>query len=572
MRIRIFASICFFCMAVVIGGLAYVQIGKYQRYKIMSEENRLRIIPLMAPRGRIFDRNEIVLAKDNLCFEVSVLYGQIKDEEKLENILRSVLGVSQNDIKANIKKSKKQPYVSIPIADDIDIGQAIAIEEETMDCPGLLLEASCKRCYIYGKTMSNVIGYLGLINRAEFEKLKQYGYLLNDIVGRDGVEKYYDEYLRGKYGGKQIEVDHFGRECATLGFKEPISGMDIYLTIDIALQKFCEELLKDKKGAITVIDPETGQVFAMVSAPSYAPDIFIEKNNKKGLETLFKNKNYPMLNRAIAAAYPPGSVIKGVVATAALEEKVVTSEKSFECPGFFLLGGITFHCWLEKGHGMERLKEALRDSCNVYFFNAGLLLGEEKIAGYMKKFGIGECSGIDLPGEIPGILPTRDWKKKFFKESWYKGDTANYSIGQGYLLATPIQIARMMSVFANKGYLVRPYVTEKIGKVIVGSVKRVNVGISSESLEKVRRALKEVVNHERGTGMKARLDEITVAGKTGTAQTSRGISHGWFAGFAPFDNPKLTVVVFDEYGSKGGFYAAETAGQIFKKAHELGLL
>ena len=572
MRTRIFALILIIFLLILLVGLVYIQIGMHERYRVLSEENRLKIVPLMAPRGSIFDRNGEVLVKDVLSFNACVLYNKIKDVDSLINILSSVLEVPKEAIRENIKKSKKQPYSLTCIALDIGIERAIPLEEVAMDYPGLLLEVSAKREYVHGKTASNILGYLGYINRSEFEKLKHYGYKINDLVGRDGIEKYYDDYLRGTHGGKQVEVDHFGREVSTMGLKEPSTGRDVYLTIDLELQEFCDGLLEEKRGAIIVMDSDTGAVLAMANAPSYDPAIFIESERRPEVAVVLKDKNYPLLNRAIAGAYPPGSVFKVVTATAALEAGVVNEATSFNCIGHYTLGKIIFRCWRKGGHGIQMMNDGIKNSCNVYFFNLGRLLGVDKLSKFAEKFGLGARTGIDLPGEKSGLVPTPRWKRKRFNENWYKGDTLNYSIGQGYLLCSPLQIVRVMSVFANGGYLVKPYLVSKVGGVPLETVEKTDLEISDSSFQAVRKGLRSVVNDPRATGMKAKLSDVIVAGKTGTAQTSRGKNHGWFSGFAPYENSKITVVVFDEYGGRGGYYAAATAGKIFKKAKETGLL
>ncbi|MFH1799182.1 MAG: penicillin-binding protein 2 [Candidatus Omnitrophota bacterium] len=572
MRAKIFGSILMFSMIALLAGLAYTQMGMHERYKVMSEENRLKIVPLMAPRGSIFDRHERVLAGDILSFKISVIHNRIRNVDSLIDVLSPALGISKETLSKNIRKSGKQPYSPVCLAREVEIEKAIQIEEITMDYPEILFEVSAKREYMYGSTGSSVLGYLGSINRSEFNRLKHYGYKINDVVGRDGVEKYYDEYLRGKHGGKQIEVDHRGREVAILGFKEPVSGKGLHLTIDVELQGFCDSLLIDKRGAIIVIDPATGAIFAMASAPGYDPGVFDDPSRVGELKKVLNNSEYPLLNRAVSGSYPPGSVFKPVVALAALEEKKITPNTTFECPGHFTLGDTTFHCWLEKGHGTQDMRSAIKNSCNVYFFNIGLRVTAEKIFSFAKKWGLGCDTGIDLPNENPGVLPGRFWKRKKFNENWYKGDTVNSAIGQGYVLCSPLQIARMMCVFANNGYLIKPYIVEKAGGVFINSAQKVKLEITQKNLEEVRMALKAVVNDVRGTGAKARLDSVVISGKTGTAQTSKGRSHGWFAGFAPFENAKVVVVVFDEYGGKGGYYAAQTAGKVFQKACEMGIL
>jgi len=572
MRIRIFTLILVFCLAFLLVGLFSFQVLRHDNYRVMSEENRLKVTPLMAPRGNIYDRNGKYLVKNKLSFNLCAVYNQIKDIDALSGVLSLVLDTDQDKIKENITRGKRNPYTPFCIASDIGVEKAIYLEEISNDYPGLFVDVSAKREYVNGGSASAVIGYLGLINQPEFERLKHYGYRIDDLVGRDGVEKYYDNYLRGVHGGKQVEVDHLSRELRVLGYKEPIPGKDIYLTLDAELQEYCDQLLEGKKGAIIVMDSNTGAILALASAPVYDPGVFIDRKRFEELKQILGDEDYPLINRAISGAYPPGSVFKVVIASAGLELKKIDLESSFNCDGTLVLGRKVFRCWYEKGHGVQTIKEALKNSCNVFFYRLGLLLGVDNIAGFSSKFNLGDPTGIDLPGEKGGVLPSRKWKRKNLNDKWYKGETVNYAIGQGYLLCTPLQIARVMAVFANEGILLKPYVVSKVGNIDVRPDGETNIEISRETIEIVRDGLKKVVNDPRGTGMKAKLEDVVVAGKTGTAQTSRGKSHGWFAGFAPFEDSKITVVIFDEYGGKGGYYAAQTAGKVFKKAKSLELI
>jgi penicillin-binding protein 2 len=573
MRLRAYAAIIAIMYTFLFMALFYVQIVRYEKYKIMSEENRLRVIPLLAPRGGIYDRNSKPIVKDELSFNASVIYSQVKDKAALASCLSRVLDLPESKVTEQFKKSRKSPFILTPIATNIGMDKAIDIEEITMDYPGLVLDVMPRRSYASGKTASNMIGYLGYINREEFTRLKHYGYSVNDLVGRDGIEGQYDDYLRGTYGGKQLEVDSRGREVNTLGFKEPIAGKDIYLTVDLELQKFCDEAIAGRKGAVIVMDPNTGAVLAMASAPGYDPSIFTDPQKKAERSNVLSNSDYPLLNRAISGAYPPGSVFKMIVATAALECGKETENTTFICPGYFRLGRGIWKCWKKDGgHGPQVMRDAIKNSCDVFFYNTGLIIGVDVISEYAGMFGIGSLTRIDLPGEVPGILPSQAWKKRRLKEDWYKGDTVNFSIGQGYLICSPIQMARFVSAFANGGYLVRPHIVDRIEDVPVASSEQVDLKIDPRNLQVVREGLYKVVNESGGTGVRAQVEGVKVAGKTGTAQTTRGLDHGWFAGFAPFDNPKVAIVVFDEYGGKGGHYAAGTAGKILTKAKELGIL
>ncbi|MCK5451166.1 MAG: hypothetical protein KAI70_05330, partial [Candidatus Omnitrophica bacterium] len=305
MRLRIFLSILILSVLGVMMGLINIQIFHHEKYRIMSEENRLKVVPLMAPRGRILDRKGEILVKDVLSFNASVIYGRIKNMDLLTNFLSTILELSEKEISDKIKKARTMPYSPVCVVSDIGTEKAVQLEESREDYPGFLLEVSTMRKYGYERTAASLLGYLGFINRSEFDKLRHYGYRINDLKGKGGVEKYYDDYLRGKHGGKQIEVDHRGRESTILGFKEPTPGLDVHLTIDVELQEFCDDLLKDKRGAIIVMDPNTGAVLTMASAPAYDPNIFIDGSRSAEVISLLKNNKYPLINRAISGAYPP---------------------------------------------------------------------------------------------------------------------------------------------------------------------------------------------------------------------------------------------------------------------------
>ena len=572
MRIKILKLILLIPLFILLGALYYVQIIRHNHYKVMSEENRLKVVSLMAPRGTIFDRSGKVLVKDVLSFNASIIYSRVKDKTVLVEFLSKVLDLPIQKIISKVEESKRRPYSSFCIVSDIGVDKAIYLEEIGLDYPGVLLDISTKREYKHNKVASNILGYTGYLNSSEFYRLKQYGYRMNDLIGRSGIEKYYEEYLRGTHGGKQIEVDFRGREVNVMGYKEAVSGKDIVLTIDLKLQKFCDDLLQDRQGSIIVMDSNTGEILAMASAPSYDPNIFICSDKKEELRKVLNDNKYPLLNRAISGMYAPGSLFKLVVGLAALELNKINVDTVYNCPGFFSLGKFVFKCWKKVGHGNMSIKHAIKNSCNVYFYNVGLLIGVDAISEFAKKFGFGEKTGIDLPGEKIGIVPNPIWKRKRLKESWYKGDTVNYSIGQGYFLCTPIQLARMIACFANKGYLVDPIIAKKVGGITLNNIRKRKLNFSSNNIDIIRDGMRKVVNGFRGTGMKAKLEDIIISGKTGTAQTPKGIDHGWFGGFAPFENAQLVVIVFDEYGGKGGSYAAETASKVFKKAFELGFI
>ena len=548
-------------------GLFYNQIIRFSYYSRLSKNNSIRIIPIDGPRGNIFDRNGTLLVTNRMSFDLAVVYQELKDRSALARLLSDVLGMSGKDIAQSLEKSGDRPYAPVTIAEDIDKDKAIILEEASCDISGIVIETKSKRNYIHGYVGSQVFGYLSEISEEELEDLKDYGYRAKDLVGRDGVEKYYDKYLTGVDGGTQIEVDSRGRQTRVLGVKEPSSGKDLYLTLDIGLQSACDKFLGAHNGAIIVMNPKTGEVLALASHPAFDPNIFVKPNTSAMRVDLLRDKTgRPLFNRAISGLYPPGSVFKVVTASAGLETRRITPGTYFSCGGSYKLGNATFDCWKEGGHGSQNIREALMNSCNVYFYQAGRATGVDALEAFTKLFGLGRPTGIDLPGELKGVVPGRAWKRFYKKDNWYEGETLNYAIGQGYLLVTPIQILEMMAIVANKGELVRPYIVKRIDTSYITNAKQKNIGLRDSTLREVREGLFKVVNGENGTGSRAKVEGALVAGKTGTAENPQGRTHAWFAGFAPYNDPNICLVVFLEHGGKGGLQPAEIARGIFEEA------
>ncbi|MFH1380898.1 MAG: penicillin-binding protein 2 [Candidatus Omnitrophota bacterium] len=572
MRIRALRAVIIFIFSLLVIGLFYTQIVNYHFYKKLSENNRIRVLPLAARRGRIYDHKARLLANSRISFDVQVIFREMTEKDTTIKALAKVLEINPNTLSEKIKKASLRPFVPVKVAEDIPRHKAINIEEMKFDLPGVIVTTSPVRNYLYGETFSHIIGYLGEINEDELVRYKTYGYHMQDFVGKDGVEREYNDYLRGVDGGLQVEVDSKGRQLRNIAMKEPTPGKDLYLSVDLDLQKFCSSLLEGQKGAILAMNPETGDLLALVSHPSFDPNMFTVPDNSKEIYGLLKSSDYPMLNRAISGTYPPGSVFKVVVAAAALDAGEFEEHKTFFCNGSYNVGNRVFHCWKEEGHGEETILNAIKDSCNVFFYQLGLTIGVDQIAKYAFLFGLGRRTGIDLPGEALGVVPTTSWKKKQFNKPWYKGETANYSIGQGYLLVTPIQILRLYGILANGGGLVQPFVVARIEDVKLSHGGSGKIDISKSAIDTIREALKSVVNAKHGTGFYAKSNEIIISGKTGTAQNPAGKSHAWFACFAPFDNPQICVVVFIEQGEKGGLKPASFAKKIIEKAKALELI
>ena len=571
MRDKIPANVISALFMLLVLALFYNQIIRFPYYSRLSKNNSIRIVPIEGPRGNIFDRNGKPLVTSRLSFDVAIIYQELSDLAKLKNLLTEILGMSDEEIDRALNKALARPYAPVTIASDVDKDKAIALEEASMDSSGIVIQTRSKRNYLYDEAGSHVYGYLGEITEDELEELKDYGYRPRDLIGRDGIEKYYESDLKGSGGGTQIEVDSRGHQTRILGLKEPAAGKDIYLTIDAELQSFCDKLLGEHNGAIIVMNPNNGEVLALVSHPEFDPNIFIRPDtaSQRG-KLLTDNVGRPLSNKAISGLYPPGSVFKIVTASSALNTKRISPNTRFFCSGSYNLGRAKFNCWKDGGHGSQNITEGLMNSCNVFFYNTGRAAGPDMIEAFAKLFGYGRLTGIDLPDEVKGIVPGRAWKRIHRNDTWYEGDTLNYAIGQGYLLVTPIQVADMMSVMANKGNLVKPYLVKRVGDSDISVAKPRNIGLKESTVREVRKGLFEVVNNEFGTGKRAKAEGVIVAGKTGTAQNKQVRTHAWFAGFAPYDGAKICVVVFLEHGGKGGLGPAELARGIFEEAKKKG--
>jgi len=573
MKDRIITGLISFLFVILLATLFYTQVIRFFYYSQMSKNNSIRIIPIDGPRGKILDRNGQVLVTSRLSFDAAIVYQELGDRERLFRAFRDTLGMTDKDIEKALAKSRKKPYAPVAIVEDIDKDKAVALEESSCDIPGLEIATRSKRDYILKNSGAHIFGYISEMTENELLDMKDYGYRSGDLIGRSGVEKYYDSYLRGVDGGTQIEVDNRGKEMRSLGVKEPSSGKDIYLTIDKSIQLACDKLLGEHKGAAIVMDPRTGEILALASHPAFDPNIFVKPDtSQERLELLRDKVGRPMSDRAISGLYPPGSVFKIVTAAAGLESNRISKNTQFTCNGSYKLGKATFDCWKKEGHGPQNIVGGLKYSCNVFFYSMGRIVGVDIIENYAKMFGFGKLTGIDLPDEVKGIAPGREWKRLYRKAVWYEGETINYAIGQGYLMVTPIQVLNMMAEVANNGTIVHPHIVKRIGDDFIPAQKSKRLDIREATLKIIKQGLFEVVNGEHGTGARAKSEGVVAAGKTGTAENPLGKTHAWFSGFAPFDDPKICVVVFLEHGGKGGLEPAGIAGGIFKEAKDRGYL
>ncbi|MBW1971793.1 MAG: penicillin-binding protein 2 [Deltaproteobacteria bacterium] len=563
--------------------LFYLQIIKGDENKKLAENNRIRLRKLIPQRGLIIDRHGTILAGNIPSYRAMIVPEDFEHSPDGFKLIARCLNINVDEIQKRLKSASKDfPFRPVTIKTDLNWKEVAHIEEERSHLPGVQIVVSPKRYYPFGKTCSHVIGYMGMINVHELRKYEYLGYQSGDWLGRSGIEASCEPILRGKVGGRQIEVDAIGRELKTLSEVLPIPGNNVILTIDLPLQKKIEEIFKGKIGAVIAIDPRNGEILSMVSSPSFDPGVFYKKISKKEWMKLVKDPFHPFQNRCIMGQYPPGSLFKVVVAAAALKEALITPSKKVFCPATFILGDQEYRDWKEGGFGDINLKQALIESCDVYFYKLGYRLGIEKIAKYARLFGLGRKTGIDIPGEKSGLVPDKNWKRKRFNEPWYLGETITCSIGQGYLLVTPIQVASLFSAIANGGILYRPHLIKRIERYDGIITKEIlpeplgKVSISKENLDVIRKALIGVVNSPVGTGRRCKMERVLVGGKTGTAQVisipknknEREIpfklrDHAWFAAFAPAENPELVVVVLVEHGGHGGNVPALVAKDIF---------
>ena len=558
-RINIISAAIFASSLLLLTALFYFQIIGYGYYRSLSLKNTVRTIPLEASRGAIYDRKGIVLAKDDISFNLVLIPQEISDLGNTLNMLSVVTGRKREDLEAIYRKNYRLPFVPADIISNIPPEKAFKMEERLVDIPGAFIWSVPKRLYPNGRVGSHVIGYIGKIADSELKRLKDYGYSMRDLVGKNGVEQQYDAYLKGDDGGIQIEVDSRSREVSRIGFKEPRKGKDLTLTIDLGLQRFVDMLFKGKKGACIVMESQTGRVRALVSSPEFDPNIFVTGKDADRLKIL-RDTGHPLLNRAVTGTYPPGSTFKTVVAYAGIATGTVKETTSFLCTGVFKLGNTSFRCWKESGHGYQDIVQALTHSCNVFFYSLGKALGAEQIYRYALSFGLGSLTDIDLPQEVKGIAPGPMWKRFALKAPWYEGDTINYSIGQGYLEVTPIQMLRVITIVANNGFCPQPYVVEDIEGVKISHRREYSPRLRPEFFKMVRAGLFDAVNGPTGTGQNAKVNGLDISGKTGTAQAGPSReSHAWFIGFLPANEPLISMVVFIEHGGKGGEDAASIA-------------
>jgi penicillin-binding protein 2 len=564
----------------------YLQVKEATYYRELSQNNSVRLIKATAPRGIVYDSEGLKIAENRPGFDLYVVPEDVKDWPKIKEMLKRLIDLDPSEIDEKLQKAKGRPkFQAIALKEDLSWDETVKIESYKFELQGLMLDVSPKRSYLYGESTAHLMGYLGEISEQELDNLdegEKYG--PGDLIGKYGLEKSYEKDLKGNDGGKEIEVDAMGRKIQVINWSPPYPGNNIKLTIDMRAQMAAWQALKDHAGAAVAMDPQTGRILAMVSTPSFDSNALSTRISAKDWKAIIENPLNVLMNRVLQAQYPPASTFKPIHAAAALQDKVITPATLIYSGPSFRYAGHDYRDWQVKGHGTINVHRAIVESSDTFFYQVGLKIGVDRLSEYVKTFGFGKKTGIGLLNEKAGIVPSSEWKKKMYGIKWYEGETISVSVGQGYMLTTPLQLVNAYAAIANGGTLHQPFVVEEItsptGKVLKKYEPKETgkVAISEQVLAYIRDALKGVVDEKNGTASSLKSANLKIAGKTGTAQVAKLIKrtkniqsiaykyrdHAWFAGFAPYDDPKIVLVVLVEHGGFGASAAAPVAREIFK--------
>lgn len=559
--------------------LWHLQIREGPYYRDLSENNRTRLVLLEPARGLIYDRHGVLLANNVPSFSLYVTLEDVKDREALIQQLSTLLGFDPTLVrkKMTARGSKLLPR---KIKDRMTLRDAMLVESNRLDMPGVMIQVESQRNYPGGVTAAHLLGYVGEISADQLEKPEFVDLHQGSIVGQYGVEKSYDRHMRGMAGQKNVEVDALGHEKKAVVVERPQAGNDLYLTIDVRLQKVAEDLLGGEYGAIVALDPNSGDILAMASRPGFDPNVLSRELTAKQWVEIVQDEGRPLNNRASQGQYPPGSIFKIPMAVAALETKTMSPSSTVFCNGGYQFGKRLYHDWKASGHGYVDLHDALVHSCDVYFYTIGQRMGIDVMAEFGKDFGLGKATGVELPSERAGIMPSTAWKQKAKNEQWLPGETISAAIGQGYVTVTPLQMASLVGTVANNGVSYRPRLVQAVMDRTLGNlqelpaVPRGKIDAKAETFRVIKDALADVVT--KGTATRAKSSMVTIGGKTGTAQVAalrtgpeenipkKFRDHAWFVAFAPVESPKIAVAVLAEHMGHGGAAAAPLAKEVIE--------
>ena len=576
-----------FFIAVILARLWFLQIHYGSKYKDKADNNRVRMLDVVASRGNVLDREGRTIITNRPSFNIVWVKEDSPDPDEIIKKLSRILNEEIAVLLKRVREAADNPrHIPILLQEDIDWKTLVYIENNHYDLPGVRIEVLPRRDYLYEDFGSHMIGYLGQINMKELEEKNSANYQGGDQIGKRGFEKLYEDELRGEKGTMYMEVDAHGFEQRQLKGKETLPGNDLQLTIDMDLQLEAEKAMAGKAGAVVAMDVKSGRLLVFASAPPLHLEDFVGGISTKNWQALLENIKRPLVHKTIQGQYPPGSTYKIVTALAGLSKGVITPNTVFYCSGSMKFGNRRYGCWKEGGHGPVSLHRALAESCDVYFYQVGLKVGVDSLAEYANRMGLGHKTGIDFEYEKSGLIPTAAWKKLAKGVSWQDGETLSIAIGQGFNLVTPLQVCQMTVALANGGILYKPFLIERIidseGQVAKEFEPVVDVELvgMEKYLKLIREGLVGAVNDRHGTGKEAQLKDVTVAGKTGTAQVVsmkkfqetdeedvayKHKDHAWFTSFAPAENPEIAVTVLVEHGGHGGSAAAPIAKKILAR-------
>ena len=583
-------------LCVLIGRLYYLQVVEHDRYSAMSEDNRVQLQPVPPTRGLIYDRNGVLLADNRPSYSVTILKEEVKDLDQILAQLQTLIPITKREIERFKKRLRQRrlPFESVPVRFRLTEDEIAKISVNYHRLPGVRVEAELIRYYPYGESLVHAMGYVGRINEKELNRVEPTNYSATHYIGKLGIEKFYEEQLHGEVGFQKVETNARGRVMRVLERTDPRPGSDIVLHLDLRLQQITEKLLAGRRASVVAIDPKTGGILTMVSTPAYDPNLFVTGISYKNYNALRESPDLPLFNRAIRGRYPPGSTIKPIVALSAIDSGIVKPSYTIFDPGWYTLtqGGRKYRDWKKTGHGRVDMYDSIAQSCDTWFYDVAHKMGVDPMSKYLGMFGFGQVTSLDLPEALGAILPSKEWKKRARKAPWYTGDSLNMSIGQGFFVATPLQLAAATAVIANRGEWIAPRMLKGTKKIDdAGAEVLVDPVFSSAKLppsdvilnndkhwNDIIKGMRDVMHSKSGTARRSGANsEYEIAGKTGTAQVV-GIKqdevydaeklaeihrdHALFVAFAPVDDPQIALAVIVENGGGGSTTAAPIARKV----------
>lgn len=588
-RTIVMLLLVFVMLSLLIARMYQLQVVEHDIYTTLSDKNRVQVQSVAPPRGLVYDRNDVLLAENRPVFSVTLVPERVGDMEQTLAKLQGMLSITEEDMERFHRRllEPRRPFQELPLRYDLNEQEIARLAVHRHELPGVEVSAELVRYYPHSELTAHALGYVGRINREELQQIDPVNYAGTNYIGKSGVERFYEKLLHGRVGYQHVETNARGRTLRVLERENPVPGEDIRLHMDLRLQQLAHELLDGRRGAIIAIEPATGGILALASVPGFDANLFVTGIGVDTYRELSNSVDKPLFNRALRGQYPPGSTLKPMLAIAALDSNAVTRDKTIWDPGYFRLrpGGRPWRDWKRGGHGWVDLKSAVAESCDIYFYEAAVTMGVDTMHKYLSDFGFGEDATLDVAGALSGLLPSRDWKRAVHSEPWYPGDSVNLGIGQGYMLATPLQLATATSVLANRGNWSEPRLLKDIkGDRSVDEVlppgSHQSIGLENpDDWEYVVETMAEVMHGSKGTARgAAKGAPYRMAGKTGTAQVfslaedeeydeeeirERLRDHALFVGFAPVDDPQIAVSVIVENGGSGSGTAAPVARAMF---------